>query len=187
MPRRTWESRPALLRRLPRRGHPRRCATLCGMVSNNPVALCHPLSYGRRVAPSKKDGRALEGETYDYSTPTQDCVVTSGQWERSPPSPSALCDHPRHRDAISATASPSPTLWKRAVTGHCRRRLCLVQPHVNSTLESSHGQPSNRRPLCRHPRSRSWTRTGHAMTPRQKRDSLGRPSTPWHCTPCIHT
>jgi hypothetical protein len=88
------------------------------MASNNPVALCHPLLYGWRAAHSKKDGRALEGETYDYSMLAWDCAVTSGQWERSPLSPSALCDHPRHRDTIPATASPSPTLWKRAATGH---------------------------------------------------------------------
>jgi hypothetical protein len=42
------------------------------MASNNPVALCHPLPYDRRVAPSKKDGGALEGKTNDYSTPAQD-------------------------------------------------------------------------------------------------------------------
>jgi hypothetical protein len=111
MPRRAWESRPGTAPPTPRR-----CATLCGMVSNNPVALFHPLPYGRRTTPSKKDDRALEGETYDYSTPAQDHAMTSGQWERSPPSPSALCDHPHHRDAILVTASPSPTLWKRAAT-----------------------------------------------------------------------
>jgi hypothetical protein len=129
---------PALLRRLPWRGHPRRCATLCGMVSNNPVALCHPLPYGRRTAPSKKDNRALEGETYDYSTPAQDCTVMSGQRERSPPSPSALCDHPRHRDAIPATASPSPTLWKRAVTGHRHASHCASYGPTSTAPSSPH-------------------------------------------------
>jgi hypothetical protein len=89
------------------------------MASNNPMALCHPLLYDRRTAPSKKDGGALEGRMSDYSTPTQDSAVMSGQWGRSPPSPSALCDHPRHCDAIPDTAPTSPTLWKRAVTG-CR-------------------------------------------------------------------
>jgi hypothetical protein len=89
----------------------RHCATLCGMVSNRPEALCHPLLYGRRTAPSKKDGGTLEGTTRNYSTLARDNAVTSGQWERSPPSPSALCDHPCHRDAILTTASPYPTLW----------------------------------------------------------------------------
>jgi hypothetical protein len=80
------------------------------MASNNSVVLCHPLLYGRRTAPSKKDGWALEGKTNDYSTPTQDYAVTSGQWGWSPLLPSALCDHPHHCNAIPATASPSLTL-----------------------------------------------------------------------------
>jgi hypothetical protein len=77
------------------------------VVSDRPAALYHPLPYGRRTAPPKKDGRTLEGATHDYSAPARNDAVTSDQWERSPPSPSALCDHPRHRDAIPTTASPS--------------------------------------------------------------------------------
>jgi hypothetical protein len=90
---------------------PCHCATLCGEVSNRPTTLYHPLSYGQRTAPSKKDDGTLEGTMRKYSTPARDGAVTSVQWERSPPSPSGLCDHPRHRDAIPATASPYPTLW----------------------------------------------------------------------------
>jgi hypothetical protein len=101
-----WESCPATAPPTPCH-----CATLCGMVSNRPAALYHPLPYGQRTAPSKKDGRTLEGMTCNYSTPARDGAVTSGQWERSPPSPSALCDHPRHHGAVPATASPYPTLW----------------------------------------------------------------------------
>jgi hypothetical protein len=70
---------PALLRQLPWRGHPRHYATLCGVVSNHPVALYHPLPYGRRTTPSKKDDRTLEGKTHDYSSPARDDAVTSGQ------------------------------------------------------------------------------------------------------------
>jgi hypothetical protein len=81
------------------------------MVSNRPAALYQPLPYDRRTAPSKKDGRTLEGVTRDYSAPAQDGAVTSGQWERSPPSPSVLCDRPRRRNTIPATASPYLTLW----------------------------------------------------------------------------
>jgi hypothetical protein len=43
-----------------------RCAT---GLANNLVALCHPLPYGRRTAPSKKDGRALEVKTNNYAMP----------------------------------------------------------------------------------------------------------------------
>jgi hypothetical protein len=60
---------PPLLRQLPWRGDPRHCAALCGMVSNHPAALYHPLPYGRRTAPSKKDGGTLEGMTHDYPAP----------------------------------------------------------------------------------------------------------------------
>jgi hypothetical protein len=38
---------------------------LCGMASNSPVTLYHPLPYGRRAAPSKEDGGALEGKKDD--------------------------------------------------------------------------------------------------------------------------
>jgi hypothetical protein len=41
------------------------------MASNDPVALCHPLPYGRLAAPSKNDGGALEGKTGDYAAPAQ--------------------------------------------------------------------------------------------------------------------
>jgi hypothetical protein len=133
MPRCVWKSRPGTTPPTPRH-----CATLCGVVSNNPVALCHPLPYGRRAAPSKKDGRALEGETYDYSTPAQDYAVTSDQWERSPPSPSALCDHPHHRDAIPATTSPPPTLWKRATTGHHHASHCALYDLMSTAPSSPH-------------------------------------------------
>jgi hypothetical protein len=54
----------------------------------------------------------------------QDYAVTSVQRDWSPPSSSVLCGHPRHHDTIPGTASPSPTLWKRAVTGHRHARCC---------------------------------------------------------------
>jgi hypothetical protein len=117
---------PALLRQLPWRGHPRHCVTPCGGVSNNPVALCHPLLYCRRAAPSKKDGGALEGKTNNYSTSVQgQCrdtgparsvsSVAIGPVRPSPPSPTpsrTLNHHPRHcrsvrrRDAAKQATVP---------------------------------------------------------------------------------
>jgi hypothetical protein len=41
------------------------------MASNNPMALCHPLPYGRHATPSKEDDRTLEEETDDYAAPAQ--------------------------------------------------------------------------------------------------------------------
>jgi hypothetical protein len=119
MPLHAWESCPGTAPPTPRHR-----ATPCGMVSNRPAALYHPLPYGRRTAPSKKDGKTLEGMTRDYSVPARDSAVTSGQRERSPPSPSALCDRPRRRNAIPATAPPCPTLWKHAATGHRHATHC---------------------------------------------------------------
>jgi hypothetical protein len=108
------------------------------MVSNHPVALYHPLLYGQRNAPSKKDGGTLEGKTHDYSAPAQDDAVTSGQWGRPPPPPSALCDHPRHRDAIPATASPYPMLWKPMATGHRHASHCALYGLMSTTPSSLH-------------------------------------------------
>jgi hypothetical protein len=110
------------------------------MASNSPVTLYRPLQYGRRAAPSKEDGGALEGKTGDYSTPAQDYVVTSGQRDRSPPSPSALCDHPRRPNTIPGTASPSPTLWgtgrQDAATPAVVRPAASRQPHPRANIQT---------------------------------------------------
>jgi hypothetical protein len=158
------------------------------MVSNNPATLCHPLPYGRRTAPSKEDSGALEGKTDDYPTPSQDYTVTSGRRDRSPPSPSVLCGHPRHPqhhpghcitipDTVGGRGDKTPPRWL----------LCALRPPVSRNLEPMYGRRPNGRPLHRHPRSRSWTDAGHAMTPYQMQDSPRWLSTPWYCTPCLYT
>jgi hypothetical protein len=129
---------PTLLCQLPWRGHPRHCATLCGVVSNRPATLYHPPPYGRRTTPSKKDGETLERMTHNYSAPARDDAMTSGQWERSPPSPSALCNHPRHRNAILATASPYPTLWQHAATGHRHANHCALYGLMSTAPSNPH-------------------------------------------------
>jgi hypothetical protein len=115
-----------------------------------------------------------------------------------------------HRDVrpagavFSVAISPvrqSPPLQRHS--GHCstipdavkvhgdrtspRPPLCLVRPPVNGTLEPARRRRPDEQPLRHHPRSRSCTGTGLATTPQQEEDSLGRSSTPWHCTPCLHT
>jgi hypothetical protein len=182
-PLRAWESRPGTAPPTPRR-----CATLCGMVSNHPVALYHPLPYDRRTIPSKKgrrnprreDTRLLLARTRRHRDVRPVRAVTSIAIRPVRPSPSPR-RHPGHYITIpnAVEACGDRTLP--------RQPLCLVRPYVNNTLESSRRRPSNRQPLRRCPRSCSWRRTGRAMTPHQKRDSPGRPSTPWHCTPCLHT
>jgi hypothetical protein len=111
------------------------------MAGDSPVALCHQLPYSRRAAPSKEDGKALEGKTDDYSTPTQDYAVTSGQRDRSPPSPSVLCGHPHRPNIISCTASPSPTLWgsgrQDATTPAVVRPAASHQPHPRANVRTT--------------------------------------------------
>jgi hypothetical protein len=68
-----------------------------------------------------------------------------------------------------------------------RQPLYLVRPPVKGTLEPARGRRPDESPLRHHPRSRFCTGTRRAMTPHQKRDSPGQPSTPWHCTPCLYT
>jgi hypothetical protein len=94
------------------------------MASDSSVALCRPLQYNRRAAPSKEDGGALEEKTDGYSTPAQDYTVTPGRRNRSPPSPSVLCGHPRRPNTIPGTASPSPTLWGDGATRHRHAGCC---------------------------------------------------------------
>jgi hypothetical protein len=95
--------------------------------------------------------------------------------------------------AIGPVRPPRPLHHHARRCGTCgdrtppRQPLCLVRPHVSGTLKSPRGQPSNEQPQRHPPRSRFWRRTGYAVTPRQKRDSPGQPSTPWHCTPCLYT
>jgi hypothetical protein len=137
-PLRAWESCPGTAPPTPVARHPRHYATLYGVVSNRPAALYHPLPYGRCTAPSNKDGGTLEGMTHDYSAPARDSAVTSGQLERSPPSPSALCDRPRHRNAIPATTSPYPTMWKRAATECCHASPCALYNLMSTTTSNPH-------------------------------------------------
>jgi hypothetical protein len=75
--------------------------------------------------------RALEGGRRNprmganaFSMTTQDYTMTSGQRERSSPSLSALCGHPRHYSATLGTATTSPTLLERTGTGRRHARHC---------------------------------------------------------------
>jgi hypothetical protein len=150
---------PALLRQLPWRGHPRHCATLCGVVSNNPVALCHPHPYGRHAAPSRRDDGALGGKTNNYATSVQAqrcdarpagsvTPVAIGPVRLSPPSqvPSRpLHRHPRHggsrrrRDATTPATVPPYGLASIAPSSPhtCGRR---TRDRYTTTLEAAPGR-----------------------------------------------
>jgi hypothetical protein len=107
--------------------------------------------------------------------------MTSDQWDASPLSPSVLRSHPEDcsaiPDAVGVRGDKTPP----------RRLLCALRLPVSCTLESAYERRLNERFQHHHPRSRSWTDTGRTVTLRQKRDSLGRSSTPLHCPPCHHT
>jgi hypothetical protein len=146
-------------------GHLHLCTTLCDKASVNSVTLCHPPPYGRRATPLKEDGRTLEKGTDTCPMPTRDNTVTlpaepvspviSGPVRPSPP----LCNHPRPCAAIPGAAGTQddktlPHPW-----------LCTSRPSVSRTLESAYGRRLNEKFPHSRPRSRSWARTGHAMTP----------------------
>jgi hypothetical protein len=71
-----------------------------------------------------------------YSALAQDYAVTSGQRDRSPPSPSVLCGHPRHHNTIPGTASPSPMLWGYGTTRR-NHASCCVPYDLSSAASSS--------------------------------------------------
>jgi hypothetical protein len=129
-----------------------------------------PRPQKETAEPSKGDGRLFRARTGS-------CRDVG----HAPPSPLALCGHPSHCSAIPNVVGT------RGDRTSPPQLLCPVRPLVSGTLESTRGRTPNGRPLHRHPRSRSWTDTGHTMTSRQKRDSPGQPSTPRHCTPYLHT
>jgi hypothetical protein len=134
------------------------------------------LERGRRN-PRKKDGRlphARPGRCRDVG-PVR-CVPSV---TISPMRPSPLPRrHPGYcsaiPDAVGVRDDKTPP----------RLLLCTLRPPVNRTLESAYGRRPGKKLPHHHPRSRSWTDTGHATTLCQKQDSPGWPSTLQHCAPC---
>jgi hypothetical protein len=147
----------------------RHCATHCT------AGVPHPRK--RTVEPSKGDGRPFCARTGPCRDVGRVPSVTISPVRPSPPPRR----HPEHCNAILDVVEAHGDMTSP------RPLLCSVRPLVSCPLESTRGRRPNGRLLRRHPRSRSWTDTGHALTFYQKQDSSGRPSTPQHCTPCHHT
>jgi hypothetical protein len=96
-----------------------------------PCGTIPPLPYGRRSAPSKKDSGTLERMTHNYSVPARDGAMTSSQGERSPPSPSALCDHPGH-------CTTMPDAVEHAATGHHHASHCASYDLMSAAPSNPH-------------------------------------------------
>jgi hypothetical protein len=189
-PRRTWESRPGTVPPTPPvRPPPPLCDVVRhgqkqprGTVPPTPVRPMRRTLEKGWQSPRREDGRLLHariGLCRDVGPAGPVTSVAIGPVRPSPPSPTpsrALHHHPQHCGGGGRGDKTPP-----------RRLLCAPRPPVSRTLEPMYGQRPNGRLLHRHPRSRSWTDTGHAMTPRQIQDSPGQPSTKWHCTPCLYT
>jgi hypothetical protein len=91
---------PALFHQLPREDHPRHYVALCGRPRDTapptPVQLTRRALEGGPATPSNA-----------FSVITQGHAVTSGRRDRSSPSLSALCGHPRHCHTTSGTVTTS--------------------------------------------------------------------------------
>jgi hypothetical protein len=82
-----------------------------------------------------------------FPVTTQGYVVTSGRRQRSSPSMSALCGHPRHCSATADTASTSPTLLERTGTGRHHACHCATYGPPStapSNWPAGGGQTTNR-------------------------------------------
>jgi hypothetical protein len=108
MPRRAWESRPSIA--LPT---PRHCAAWSATISWHCTTHSHTVGVPH---PRREDTRLVHARTGRRRDARLVGVVTSVAI--------GLCNHPRHRDAIPTTASPSPTMWKRVATGHRHAIRC---------------------------------------------------------------
>jgi hypothetical protein len=187
-PRHAWESRPCAVPPTPPvRPSPPLCDAVrhgrCQSRDTVPptlVRLTRRTLERERRNPQKGDGRlfhACPRLRRDVRLAGPVTSVAVGPVRPSPPSR----HHPGHCTAIPDAVG----VREKKTQPH--QLLCALRPPDSGTLKSASGRPPNERPLHRHPRSRSWTDTRHAMTSRQKRDSPGQSSTPRHYTSYLHT
>jgi hypothetical protein len=83
-----------------------------------------PPTFVRLTRRALEGGRNPRRGTNTFSMAIQDYTVMSGQQERSSPSPSALCGHPRHCSITPGTVTTSPMLLERTGIGRRHARHC---------------------------------------------------------------
>jgi hypothetical protein len=136
---RAWESRPgtALPTPLARPSPPLCDAVWHGQATTPWRCTTHSRTAGA-PHPRKRMAEPSKGRRTTTPRPRKDNAMTSGRWDWSSPSPSALCDHPRHPQR-----RPGHCITIPGAVGACgdrtppRRLPCLVRPHVSGTLEPS--------------------------------------------------
>jgi hypothetical protein len=174
----------------------RRCSTnslgrpsppLCSTVRRGPCQLRDTVP----PTPIRLTRRALEGgpaaPSNVFPLLTQGHVVTSGRRDRSSPSLSTLCDHPRHCRTTPDTMTTSRRYWgARGQDVATTATVSRTGPRQRHPRTGPLRRPVNQ-PLHCHPWSRSCTSTGCTTTPQPEQDSPGRPSAPRHCSPYLHT
>jgi hypothetical protein len=158
-------------------------------MGNPSPSLCSTMRQGRcqlrdtvPPTPVRLTRRALKGglatPSNIFSVLTQGHAVTSGRRDRSSPSLSALCDHPRHCSSTSDTVATPRRCW--GAWGQDILTTATV-PRTGPRQRHPRTGPLQRpvnQPLHHRPRSRSYTSTGCTTTPQQERDSPGWPSAP---------
>jgi hypothetical protein len=165
---------------------------------NPSPSLCSTVRQGRcqlhdTVSPTlvRLTRRTLEGgpaaPSNIFYVLMQGHAVTSGRRDRSSPSLSTLCGHPRYCRTTPGTVATSRRCWDtRGQDTTTTTTVPRTGPRQRHPRPGPPRRPVNQ-PLHRHPRSCSCTSTGRTTTPQQEQDSPGRPSAPQHCSPYLHT
>jgi hypothetical protein len=145
-------------------------------VPPTPVRLTRRALVGGPAAPSNV-----------FSVITQGHAVTSDRRDRSSPSLSALCSHPRHCRTTPGTVMTSRRCWG-ARGQDVATTATVPRTDPPSTAPSNRPTTAASQPTTMPRPSKPLLyehRTHHDALARE--DSPGRPSTPWHYSTCLHT
>jgi hypothetical protein len=173
---------PALFHQLPRPSQP-----LCNTVRRGRCQLRDTVS----ATPVRLTRRALEGGPAAplnvFPLLTQGHAVTPGRRDRSSPSLSTLCDHPRHCRTRPDIVATSRRCWGTrgqdvATTATVPRTGPMSTAPSNRPTRAANqptATPPPSKPLLYGHKTRHDASTGVGNSP-------GRPSAPWNCSPYSH-